>query len=219
MKKNAKKILILTLCAALLVGGSVLGTLAALNGTSNTVQNTFAAGKIFTNNDAFKLYEHKLTGTADAPTLDLNTEVKGDATHPANQYTIVPKVNVPKDPTVSIDGNTVAVYVFVKATPSAKWNSNMTYGFDNGWTALPGHAGVYYQALAADSAIGTATTLNVLANKTVTVPDLSNADVTAADGATLSFTAYACQQAGYVDDTATHKSAVQVAFEANFPTV
>jgi len=194
--KKGKKIILLALCAVLLVGGSVLGTMAALNATSDTVTNTFVAGKIFDDGD-FKLYEHNLTWTGDTPSLG-STEVITNT-----NYKVIPNVNLPKDPTVSIDGNTVAVYVYVKIAKSADWASaGLSYGIDTTWTALPGYTDVYYKALDADSSAGTATTLNVLADQQVVVGNLDNDHVAAAADETLSFTAYVCQKAGYADAAA-----------------
>ena len=44
--KKAKKILALLLCAVLLIGASVAGTLAYLTFQTNEVKNTFSVGKV-----------------------------------------------------------------------------------------------------------------------------------------------------------------------------
>ena len=44
--KKAKKVLTLLLCAALLVGATITGTLAFLTQTTETVTNTFTVGKV-----------------------------------------------------------------------------------------------------------------------------------------------------------------------------
>ena len=44
--KKAKKVLLLALCAVLLVGATIAGTVAYLTSTTTEVKNTFTAGKV-----------------------------------------------------------------------------------------------------------------------------------------------------------------------------
>ena len=74
--KKAKKVLVLLLCAVLLVGASIAGTVAYLTDTDNVVENTFTVGKVVIDLDEAKVNEYGVK--------DGDTRVK------ANSYTLVP---------------------------------------------------------------------------------------------------------------------------------
>lgn len=103
--KKAKKIVALLLCALLLIGASVAGTLAYLTDNQD-VTNTFTIGKV-----EIKLDEavvEKETGKAPDTTNrteDGNTEVR-----------MIPGRTIDKDPTVTVLKDSEACYVRVKVT-------------------------------------------------------------------------------------------------------
>ena len=88
--KNAKKILALLLCAVLLVGASVAGTLAYLT-DKHDVTNTFTVGKV----------DIKLTENGQEAGLNLH---------------LVPNVPVDKEPVVTVLKDSEDCYVRVKVT-------------------------------------------------------------------------------------------------------
>lgn len=96
--KKAKKVLLLVLCAALLVGASVAGTVAYLT-SQDEVVNTFTVGQV-----AIELHE-----TEEAPRengtvgLDLH---------------LLPGIPVDKDPTVTVKEDSEKSYVRVNVTVS-----------------------------------------------------------------------------------------------------
>lgn len=101
--KNAKKVLALVLCAVLLVGASVAGTLAYLT-SKDQVVNTFTVGKV-----AIELHETGEKGRDDG--------TKGLDLH------LVPNVAVAKDPTVTVLKDSEDCYVRVVVTVSVpNWN-------------------------------------------------------------------------------------------------
>ena len=100
--KTKSKALLLTLCAALLVAASVLGTMAYLTDT-DTVTNTFTVGKV-----DIKLDEAKA-----------NTDgslVEGAARVKANSYKLLPGHTYNKDPMVTVEDGSEASYIKMTVT-------------------------------------------------------------------------------------------------------
>lgn len=119
--KKAKKVLLLVLCAALLVGASVAGTVAYLT-SNDTVTNTFTIGKVTITLDEAKTDEY---GTADTSA----SRVK------ANTYKLIPGHTYTKDPIIHVGAESEACWLFVKIENG---NTNATInGLDtNGWTQI-----------------------------------------------------------------------------------
>ena len=165
-----KKILITVLACVLVAALSIGGTLAYLTAQTDAKVNTFVAGNI--------------GGT----TLTI-TEQAGQS------FTIVPGTSVTKDPRINIGANTIKAIAFVKVVQSNNWDSKMTYGIDSGWKPIDGSTTIYYRILDADTS---ADSYPVLLNNTVSFAGtMTPAEVTAANNATLTFTAYISQYDGY----------------------
>lgn len=160
-----KKTLALVLALTLLVAGVVGGTLAWLTDQTAEVKNTFTVGDI---------------------NIGL-TETTAD-------YKMVPGNTIAKDPTVTVEANSEACWLFVKVTESTNLKAFIGYDIAEGWTALPGVDGVYYREVPASTADQT---FSVLADDAVTVK--SNVTKTMLETAktnapTLTFKAYAIQK-------------------------
>ena len=100
--KTKSKALLLTLCAALLVAASVLGTMAYLTDT-DTVTNTFTVGKVKIDLDEAKA----------------NTDgslVEGAARVKANSYKLLPGHTYNKDPMVTVLNGSEASYIKMTVT-------------------------------------------------------------------------------------------------------
>ena len=100
--KTKSKALLLTLCAALLVAASVLGTMAYLTDTE-TVTNTFTVGKVDIELDEAKA----------------NTDgslVEGAARVKANSYKLLPGHTYNKDPMVTVLNGSEASYIKMTVT-------------------------------------------------------------------------------------------------------
>ncbi len=94
--KKAKKVLLLALCAVLLVGASVAGTVAYLT-SQDTVVNTFTVGQV-----AIELHETDEVKRTDGTVgLDLH---------------LLPGIPVEKDPTVTVKQGSEASYVRMNVT-------------------------------------------------------------------------------------------------------
>lgn len=175
-KGVSTKVFLSLLALVLVVGCAVGGTIAWLTATTDPVVNTFTYGKI---NIAL-------------------TETK-----PENkQATIIPGVNISKDPKVTVKADSEACWLFVKVVEGGTFVAKkVTYSVADGWAELPGVAGVYYREV---NAVTADTDFYVLAGDTtypngvVTVSEeLTKAEVNGiTTQPTLTFTAYAVQKDG-----------------------
>ena len=101
--KNAKKAMLLVLCAVLLVAGSVMGTMAYLT-SQDEVTNTFTVGSV-----SIKLDEAQVD--KDGTYVNgHNTRVK------ANEYHLLPGHTYFKDPTVTVLKGSDASYIRMLVT-------------------------------------------------------------------------------------------------------
>lgn len=195
MKKT--KVVMALACAVLLVGASVMGTLAYLTSTA-TVKNTFTIG----NDIAITLDEAKVGEDGKALTGDEAERVNG------NEYTLMPGYIYDKDPTVHVTAKSSDSYVFVKVengiaafeteTDASTIASQITA---NGWTQLTVEGvavdGVYYRKYGQNDE-----QVDYVVFSTFTVADEAQ-DVDgweAATEKTIEVTAYAIQSDGF--DTA-----------------
>lgn len=130
--KKAKKILALLLCAVLLVGASVAGTLAYLT-SQDVVTNTFTVGKVEITMDEADVDEYgQLEYKVDAEG-NTTTELKDRVD--TNAYKLIPGHNYTKDPTIHVKAGSEACWLFVKienTNPNATINGLAT----NGWTQI-----------------------------------------------------------------------------------
>lgn len=193
-----KKTLTIAIALVLVVALAVGATYAYLTAQTGEVKNTFVAGGAV-DQSALELYEHKANQNKDGTyTLDTTKPTT------ANSYTVMPGVDLPKDPTVEVAAANGPYYLFVKVTEGAHFNKDI-FGYsidDAAWKQLKDAdgkdvAGVYvYTTDKTNAAILTgAVTANVLKDKVVTVADADSITLADAD-CTLTFQAYACQAAG-----------------------
>lgn len=168
MKKKLTTVLAIVLVVAL----SVAGTYAYLTDKTDAVENTFTVGNV----------DIKLAETT------------------GGSYKMVPGTTINKDPKVTVEADSEDCWLFVKVEKSANFDSFLTCDMADGWTALPNVDGVFYRQVDASAADQD---FAVLANDTVTVkPDVTKDMMDAIDNGTaakptLTFTAYACQGAGF----------------------
>lgn len=188
--RKSNKALLVLLALVLVIGCTVGGTLAWLTAKTETVTNTFTVG--------------------DIGTLTLK-ETTGTATEDGKKsYTIVPGMDIAKDPKVSYkyegENEAVPVYVFVKVVAEGWTLSDKEYSINSGdtkllswtvgdtWTAVEGNPGVYY------TEAGNSLEADVIKDRTITVSSAIKednvSDIAKAAG-NITFTAYAIQQAGF----------------------
>ena len=175
-KGVSTKVFLSLLALVLVVGCAVGGTIAWLTATTDPVVNTFTYGKININ--------------------------LGEST--GNAYTIIPGVNISKDPKVTVKAGSEACWLFVKVE-EANWptftvgeNRKVSYDIEAGWTQGDGTdipKDVYYRSV---SASDKNQDFYVLKGNMVYVSEnLTKEEVNSvATQPTLTFTAYAVQKDG-----------------------
>ena len=104
--KKAKKIVALLLCAVLLVGASIAGTVAYLTSKTEVVKNTFTVGKVQILLDEKDVdTSNTFINKASAAGRDL-----------ANKYHLMPSGTYEKDPTVHVHVDSEDAYVRMQVT-------------------------------------------------------------------------------------------------------
>ena len=184
MKKKGIAI-VLAMLLALCIG--VGATLAFITVETQSIKNTFTYGDI-----NIDLWEHKIK--ADGLTLDTAVVVRASQ----SGFKMIPGSTIAKDPTVTVKADSEACWLFIKIEKGNAFDDFMTYTIAEGWTELS--AGVYYRAVAATVSD---TNFPVLKDNQVSVKaDVLKTklnELTDTTLPTLTFTAYAVQQANVTD--------------------
>ena len=168
------KTFVAMLALVLVIGCAVGGTVAWLVSSTNAVVNTFTYG-------------------------DINITL-GETT--GSDYKIIPGVDIPKDPKVTVKKDSEACWLFVKVEEEGTFVANkVTYSIAYGWTKGDGTnipANVYYRAV---DAVTNDTDFAVLKDNKIYVSEkLSKSDIQSISAQPkLTFTAYAVQKDGIAD--------------------
>ena len=186
------------LVAVVLIGCAVGGTIAYFTDTTDAVTNTFVVGKLFANPEKeFTLWEHTIE--------DQNTDGVYELTATegiGNAYTVLPGVNLPKDPTVDIVNLELNAYLYIKVVNNLPNGMTATID-DEKWALLDetNYPGIYvYKGEKATNNVidvngdKLSFTVNILKDNQIVVAD--NFTTTAAIP-NLVFTAYAVQAPGF----------------------
>lgn len=175
-RRSRRLALILGMLAVLLVAG-ISGTIAWLIDTTEEVENVFTAG-------------------------DINIELA----ETTETFKMIPGNDIMKDPTVTVKEGSEACWLFVEITESSNLDDFIDYTVaDNGWTALTGAPGVYYRAVDAtteDTSFAVLEGNEVTVLSTVTKGMMEGLAEPGATQPTLTFQAYAVQQANVADAAA-----------------
>lgn len=178
MKKKLTTVLAIVLVVAL----SVAGTYAYLTDTTGPVVNTFTVGNV----------DIDLTET-------FNTDTNNDDKADVWQAQLIPGKEYTKDPVVTVKGGSEKCYLFVKFDEIGSPATYLDYtsllaapAWTQGTGTIPGN--VWYRVVdkSADN-----TAFHLLDGDKVTIKNtVTNDNMTAASGAKLAYTAYACQFEG-----------------------
>lgn len=170
----------------------VVVTFAWLYDKTQTIKNTWTVGKVYIT-------------LAETTSPDLH---------------LIPGETDAKDPTVTVQKNSEDCYVFVKIledagalTGQVNFEDIITYEVADGWTALDGQAGVYYRrhtAQSTDAAYHVLKDDRISYPKNVTGEQLQPAWAEDAAQPTLSFIAYAIQDAGFDNATAAWEQLMEI---------
>jgi predicted ribosomally synthesized peptide with SipW-like signal peptide len=185
--KNAKKVLLLALCAILLVGATIAGTVAYLT-SQKTVTNTFTVGKVsitLTEKEIDPQTGKKLTNAADVTELQ--------------KIELVPSRIIEKNPVITVSDDSEECYLFVKIE-----NALLTVGTINGltgWESVSGDANTNSVSIYRYN-----TTVNAGAVIPVFDTFTCDSDITeyeaSMDGKQIVITAYAIQAEGLTAEQA-----------------
>lgn len=190
MKKRTKALL-LVLCAIMLVTASIMGTVAYLTSTTETVSNTFSVGQVNITLSETKVdaYGTKLTGDA------AGTTSAGQA------YKLIPGHEYVKDPTITVTAGSEPCWLFVKvengiSAYEATTNTIESQLTSNGWTLVDGQSNVYYHAIV--DAREAAQTIKVFEKFVVadTADAVNGWSSVSSENTKVSVTAYAIQSNG-----------------------
>lgn len=127
--KKVRNIIALLLCAILLVGASVAGTVAYLT-SNDKVVNTFTVGKVIITLDERDVDKDSYK--------DDNVTVDGVDRDKANAYTLIPGKKYDKDPVIHVDSTSESCWVFVKVINGIDGFEAETTTGDNAYTDIAG---------------------------------------------------------------------------------
>ena len=192
--KKVRNIIALLLCAILLVGASVAGTVAYLTSQSEVV-NTFTVGKVIITLDERDVDNDD--NKEDNVTVDDVTRDK------ANKYKLIPGQRYEKDPVIHVDSTSESCWVFVKVINDIeKFEVGTTISAQilaNNWLPVDDYDNVYYQVYDADQT-NPDTDLEVfqefkLADKAESIPGWGDIN----EETTITVTGYAVQKEGFAE--------------------
>ena len=191
--KTKTKTLGLMMAAVLLVTATIFGTMAYLTSTDE-VTNTFTVGSVAITMD-------------EAPVGTDGKEIAGDRGK-ANSYKLMPGHVYDKDPIVHFQPKSEASWLFIEVTneiadiesKAQDYKSIATQITDNGWTALDGVTGVYYQKVGANNS-GSAVDYKVFQGFTVD-GSVNGTTLDNYNNKTVKVTAYAVEADGFDSATA-----------------
>ena len=184
----------LLLALVLLIGGTVGGVIAWFIDITAPVQNTFSVGNIdITLSETF------------------NTDSNSD--NDADKWVgkMVPGAELPKDPKVTVTGGSEACWLFVKVEKKGKavvdttekvFDDFISYELADNWIELEGQSGIYYRQVTASDADQEFAVLKdnkVTVKSGVTKGMMDALGTDSAEQLSLTFTAYAIQQANLTD--------------------
>ena len=186
--KTAKKALGLMLVAVLLVTATIFGTMAYLT-DKDEVTNTFTVGSVDISLDEAPV-------GADGKATTGNRVQKND-------YKLMPGHEYDKDPIVHFADKSEASWLFIEVTNEIAGIESTAEGYksiaaqiaENGWTALDGVTGVYYQKVGANNS-GSAVDYKVFQGFTVD-GSVNGTTLDNYNNKTVKVTAYAVQADGF----------------------
>ena len=190
-----KKTLTIAIALVLVVALAVGATWAYLTSTTNTITNTFVAGKLFDQGGGIKLQEKAVTQNTDGTYV-----IAADAAWQDTgiNYVVQPGVDLPKQPAVKVNDLTAKAYLFVGVKGEPKDGFTWSVDTDKWSPLMNGETqvekdGYKIWVLKADVTNGS---YDILTGNMVTVGKDLNPD-TLAPANNITFQAYICQAAGF----------------------
>lgn len=205
-RRSVRQVLVLVLAFVLVIGAAVGGTLAWLTAQTDEVKNTFTSATLFANPTSdFTLWENEATDDDGDGLFVLSDTVADDG---KNDYDILPGVDIPKNPTITIDDLQENAYLYIKVEGTLP--TGLGYELDSCWTPVVGYAGVFVYTDDNNSHVIKPgdLTVGIIEDNTITVPSTYSVPEGSDGEGTLTFTAYMTQATGQSD--------VAVAWQTNF---
>ena len=187
--KNAKEVLLLALCAILLVGATIAGTVAYLT-SQKTVTNTFTVGKV-----SITLTEDKIN----VQTGEKLTGSEAGTTDNLQNIELVPGREIEKNPVITVSNDSEECYLFVKIENGL--TSAGTINGLTGWVSVSGNANTDSVSIYRYNTTVNASAVIPVFETFTCDPDITEYDA-ALDGATIVITAYAIQKENLTADEA-----------------
>lgn len=189
-----KKTLTIAIALVLVVALAVGATYALLADKTESVTNTFAAGKIIGDDTVFTLKEHAIAGQDESGVYTLSDSVYAED---GNNYSaVVPGTEIQKDPTVKVEKLAGDAYLYIVVDDTL--NAKLAHSIDPAWTPLNTNGTKTLYRITANDGL-------VAANATVDQAILNGSKLTAAtdlgDGnlGNITFQAYLVQAVGTTD--------------------
>ena len=178
------KAMLLVLCAVLLVVASVMGTLAYLQMTTGTVQNTFTVGNV-----TIELKEYEIDANGEKTSVEVTAS---NGLVQVNGIKMVPSRVIQKNPFITIGDTSEECYLYVRVTEIDE-KDYLTINWTSGDWILSDNEEYYYYK----TTVGGNTGINrvdvftsVTCNNAITVYDPLAAPI-------IKITAYAVQKEGF----------------------
>ncbi len=202
MKRNMK-IFSAALALVLVFGAVVGGTLAWLMDKTESITNTFTAGKV-------DISMKEVYGTGDNDYLDAGENAEKD-------FKMIPGDQLTKDPIITVDADSEACYLYVEVNASENLAAYIDYDMVDGWIQLndaednpvenvfyrevnDADADQSFHVIGWDSADENAIVDESEIGKVYVLNTITNMDtLTEETYPTLTFTAYAVQQKNLTD--------------------
>lgn len=194
-----KKTLTIAIALVLVVALAVGATYAYLTAKTDEVKNTFAVGKILDNDNNLTLNEHPLSN-ANATDGKYALNMGADPVTSVTYGAVMPGVDLPKDPTVTIKANALKGDAYLFVVVDDQLANELTFDVNSSWKQIGSSADgkkalLTLVANGGKLTAGNSTDLawHILANDTVKVAD----KITSTDLGTLTFNAYLVQAGGF----------------------
>ena len=191
---QTKKVVSMIASMALVAVIAVAGTLAYLSKESNQVKNTFVAAgldvKLELDETVVELKDSNVPGDYQFKTPKANNRTTDQT------YSLVPGIDLPKDPVVTVTGLNQKAYLIIEVLDSTP--SSLTWTVDGRWTKLGTETGknggqIYYLNNVVNPDTGSQQ-FNIIDGETVKV---SGDYVQGTGEEALTYYAYLCQFAGF----------------------
>ena len=203
---RSKKTWLIVACTVMVLAVSVVGTIAYLTDTTGPVVNTFTMGKLLDDPLNFVLKEHQAIDADENGRYDGVYEFTDELVASNVYNTIVPGVDLPKDPFVKTNETLkLDAYVFVEVVDKTGTALQFTVDSDK-WTELAdvtGPKGGKVYVMEDNGGIAKAGAflgpIAILTDDEITVDNVAITNAAAQFGGTVIFYGYMIQAGGFTD--------------------